>query len=130
MIKGIGTDIIEIERIKKAFERTPHFLGKVFTPNEEIYFQKINFRAESIAGNFAAKEAVSKALGTGFRTFAPKDIEIVRDALGKPLVQLYNGAEAIKKARNISQIHLSISHCKIYAIAFATLEGRDDDEVS
>lgn len=130
MIVGIGTDIIEIERVQRAIERTPHFLNKVFTPKENDYFKEIGHRGESIAGNFAAKEAISKAFGTGFRTFGPQDIEILRDVYGKPIVQLYNEAQSIKEILKVSTIHLSISHCKTYATAFATLEGRDKDEVS
>ena len=79
MIIGIGTDIIEIERIEIAVKRTKGFINKLFTENEINIFESRGFKSEVIAGNFAAKEAVSKALGTGFRGFGVKDIEILRD---------------------------------------------------
>ena len=88
MIIGIGTDIIEIERIEIAVKRTKGFINKLFTENEINIFESRGFKSEVIAGNFAAKEAVSKALGTGFRGFGVKDIEILRDELGKPVVNL------------------------------------------
>ncbi|MBM6839885.1 holo-ACP synthase, partial [Clostridium saudiense] len=88
MILGVGTDIIEIERIKKAIERTPKFLEKTFTEKEIELFKSKAMKVESIAGNFAAKEAISKAIGTGFRGFSLNDLEILRDELGKPIVNI------------------------------------------
>ena len=69
MIIGIGTDIIEIDRIENAINNNKRFLEKVFTIKEIEMFKKRNMRSEIVAGNFAAKEAISKALGTGFRYF-------------------------------------------------------------
>ena len=89
-ILGIGIDIIEIDRIEKVLKRTPRFLERNFTEKEIEYFKENNFRSESIAGNFAAKEAISKAIGTGIRGFNLKDIEVLRDHLGKPIVNKYN----------------------------------------
>lgn len=117
MVKGIGVDIIEIDRIEKAMKKTDRFLTRLFTEREIAYFTSKNMKAESVAGNFAAKEAVVKALGTGLRGFQWTDIEILRDELGKPVVYLYNGADQVAKDLEISQIMLSISHCKTYAVA-------------
>lgn len=128
MIKGIGTDIIEIGRVEKAVSATPNFINKVFTSNEINYFEKICFKSESLAGTFAAKEAVAKALGTGFRSFGLKDIEILRDALGKPYVVCLGHAKKLSLEENIHKIHVSISHCKEYAVAYAIAEGSDEDE--
>ena len=80
MIYGIGTDLVEIERIKKACMKEA-FLVRCFTPREIELFEGNMVKA---AGNFAVKEAVSKALGTGFRGFWPSDIEVLRDELGNP----------------------------------------------
>lgn len=80
MIIGIGVDIIEIARIKEAVELNESFIEKLFSKNEIEYLQTRNLRAEYIAGRFAAKEAVSKALGTGFRGFNMKDIEVDRNS--------------------------------------------------
>jgi len=122
MILGIGTDIIEIDRIKRAIERTPSFLTKVFTENEIKLFSSKAFKIETIAGNFAAKEAVSKAIGTGIRGFALSDIEILRDNLGKPVVNISNVVKENIKSENYI-FHLSISHNKSNAIAYAILEA-------
>ncbi len=82
MIYGIGTDITEIRRIEKAITRNKNFTNKLFTKDEMDLWKKKNFKLEFIAGRFAAKEAVSKALGTGIRDFNFKDIEIINNELG------------------------------------------------
>ena len=117
MIAGIGTDIIEIDRI----ECTPKFIDKVFTYKEKEYFKSKNFRAEVMAGNFAAKEAISKALGTGFRGFGLLDIEVLRDEKGKPIVNLSDKICEILSLNNFN-IHISISHSRENAIAYAVME--------
>ncbi|MEG0014392.1 MAG: holo-ACP synthase [Cellulosilyticaceae bacterium] len=130
MIIGIGTDIIEVKRIEKALKDTKRFKEKLFTDKENLYFEKINNRIESIAGSFAAKEAVSKALGTGFRSFGMEDIEITRDGLGKPSIILLGEAQKLGDSLGVDQIHLTISHCKDYAVAYAIVEGRDSCEAN
>lgn len=121
MIIGIGADIVEINRIEKAVNRTNNFIIKSFTSNEIEYFNSKGFKSNIIAGNFAAKEAISKALGTGFRGFGLKDIEILRDSLGKPIVHL---SDKIYKLIDITEfnIYVSISHSKENAIAYAVME--------
>ncbi|XZK74860.1 holo-ACP synthase [Clostridium perfringens] len=127
MIIGIGVDIIEIERVRQAIQNNKKFLSKLFTEREIDYFISRNMNSEVIAGNFAAKEAVSKALGTGMRGFSFKDIEILRNELGKPEVILHSGANLIGNKlvgnNNSLRIHLSISHNNSNAIAYSVLEG-------
>lgn len=127
MIIGIGVDIIEIERVRQAIQNNKNFLSKLFTEKEIDYFISRNMNSEVIAGNFAAKEAVSKALGTGIRGFSFKDIEILRNELGKPEVILHNGAKSIGNKlvgnNNSLRVHLSISHNNSNAIAYSVLEG-------
>ena len=127
MIIGIGVDIIEIERVRQAIQNNKNFLSKLFTEREIDYFISRNMNSEVIAGNFAAKEAVSKALGTGIRGFSFKDIEILRNELGKPEVILHSGAKLIGNKlignNNSLRIHLSISHNNNSAIAYSVLEG-------
>jgi holo-[acyl-carrier protein] synthase len=118
-IHDIGIDIIEIERIKKAIKDNSRFLEKIFTNDEIKYFESNGFKAESIAGNFAAKEAISKSMGTGIRNFNFKDIEVLRDELGKPIVKTYNNLEQMCIDYNVLEIKVSISHCKQYAVANA-----------
>ena len=124
MIFGIGTDIIEISRIAKAVKNRA-MLAKCFTRAE---IDRCNAggvtAAENFAGYFAAKEAVAKALGTGFRGFAPKDIEICHDNLGKPFACL---AEHVAIPANAS-IYISISHGKEHATAMAVIEVRSCTE--
>lgn len=119
MVKGIGIDIIEIERIEKALKNNKRFLYRIFTSKEIDFFSENHFRKNQIAGNFAAKEAVMKALGTGLRGFCWKDIEIDRDVLGKPIVVLHNHAERIAEKQKIENLLISISHSKKYAVAQA-----------
>lgn len=126
MIIGIGVDIIEIERVEQAIQKNKSFINKLFTEKEITYFNNRNMNGEVIAGNFAAKEAISKALGTGIRGFSFKDIEVLRNELGKPEVTLHNGAKLIGSKlignNNSLRIHLSISHNNSSAIAYAVLE--------
>jgi holo-[acyl-carrier protein] synthase len=118
-ILDIGIDIIEIERIKEAINNNPRFLNKIFTDDEIKYFESKGFKPESIAGNFAAKEAISKAIGRGIRDFNFKDIEVLRNELGKPIVKTYNNLQQICIDYNVLEIKVSISHCKEYAVANA-----------
>lgn len=113
---SIGTDIIEIERIAKAIEKTA-FLNKCFTPAEQALIKKKG--PQSAAANFAGKEAVVKALGTGFKGFPPREIEILRDPeTGAPYVTL---SPTIKEKLGTHQLLITLSHCKAYATATALL---------
>jgi len=121
MTRAIGTDIIKIARFSRM---TPHFMARVFTAGERAYL--LEKSTATAAGLFAAKEAVAKALGTGFRGFWPNDIEIWHDGLGKPHVRLHG--EALKAAKKIVkrrlkrvQILVSISHTDTDAMAFAVI---------
>lgn len=122
MIVGVGVDIVEIGRIKEVMERNNKFMEKVFEKSEIEYLKSRNLRPEYVAGRFAAKEAVSKALGTGFRGFNLRDIVIESNELGKPLVLLKNKAKNIAEQNGTAIIHLSISHGMESAIAYAVME--------
>ena len=118
-ILDIGIDIVEIERVEKALQRNKKFLDKLFTKEEIDYFKSKGLKTETIAGNFSAKEAISKDLGTGIRNFNFKDIEILRDKKGKPIVKTYNNLRKICIDYNVLEIKVSISHSKNYAVANA-----------
>ena len=118
MISGIGIDLIEIERVAKACERE-FFLKQCFTDDE---INLIGDRWAKVAGNFAVKEAVAKMFGTGFRGISLKEIEVLRDELGKPYVNLYGKAAELAKEQGISTIHVSITNTKEYANAFVVGE--------
>lgn len=119
MIFGIGTDIIEVERVGKSCEKE-HFCARIYTEQERTLIGQNNQRA---AGNFAVKEAVVKAFGTGFGKISPIDIEVLREESGKPYVVLHGEAERFAAANQIKQVHVSISNTKVYATAYVVLEG-------
>lgn len=121
MIIGVGVDIVQVDRIQKNIEKQK-FIDKVYTDKEKEYLTKRKFNHQTAAGLFAAKEAVSKALGTGISGFSITDIEIVKDEFDKPEILLYNNALKISKDKGIDKINISISHEKEYAIAFAVAE--------
>lgn len=114
MITGIGADIIEVDRIKEALAKHPNFESKIFTPAEQSYCRSTSNSAERFAGRFAAKEAVAKALG---RSLSWLDVEILPDDHGKPVVRLMNFAA---KVADGGAVMVSISHCRTYAVAYAT----------
>ncbi len=118
-ILDIGTDIIEVERIKNSLNKRGDFLTKIFTDKEIKMFKEKGNSAQTIAGNFAAKEAISKSLGLGIRGYNFKDIEILRNNLGKPIVKTYNNLHRICIEYNVLEIKVSISHSENYAVANA-----------
>jgi holo-[acyl-carrier protein] synthase len=122
LIIGVGVDIVEIRRIKEAISKHANFIDRMFSKNEIEYLKSRNLRPEFVAGRFAAKEAVVKALGTGFSGFEFKDIEIDRTAAGKPLVVLKGKAKLIAQKYGNYKIHVSISHGIDNAIAYAVME--------
>lgn len=118
MIFGIGTDLIEVNRVEKACEKQS-FLNRIFTKAEQ---ELIAGNAQRAAGNFAAKEALVKAFGTGFGKIAPIEIEVLREPSGKPYTVLYGEAKAFQSAHGIVAIHVSISNTKEYATAYVVAE--------
>ena len=121
MILGIGNDIIEIERIEKAISKEG-FKNKIYTQRELENIEKRGNRTETYAGIFSAKEAISKAIGTGVREFSLTDLEILNDDLGKPYVVVSEKLDKILKTKKEDyQIEISISHSKEYATAMAII---------
>ncbi|NLK74055.1 MAG: holo-ACP synthase [Clostridiales bacterium] len=125
MITGIGVDLIEIDRVTKACEK-PGFLRRIYTEKE---IELINLDIKKAADNFAVKEAVVKMFGTGFRGIAPIEIEVLRDDMGKPFVNLYGKAAKVAEGQGISVIHVSITNSQIYANAYVIGERRHPNEV-
>ena len=115
-----GTDIVEIYRIKDAIEKNGDtFLNKIYTKNEIEYCESHNSnKYQHYAARFATKEAVSKALGTGFvGEFSWTEIEVKNDDLGRPSVVLTGKALELFNKLNMKELSVSISHCKEYAIS-------------
>lgn len=117
MIYGVGTDLVELKRMKKAIEKEC-FLKRIYTMKEQ---ELIRTDWKKAAGNFATKEAVVKMFGTGFRKIAPNQIEVLRDELGKPYVVLYGAAKELAEKQHI-KLHVSISNTNEYASAFVVGE--------
>jgi holo-[acyl-carrier protein] synthase len=118
-LKAIGVDLVENERIAHIIENTgDRFLNRVFTPQEITYCQG---RIPSLAARWAAKEAMSKAFGTGIGDMAFKEIEVVCDERGKPSIRLHGQAQLIAQTRDFQQIELSLSHTDHYAVAFVVV---------
>lgn len=116
---GLGVDIIEISRVRNAVTRNPRILERLFTQKELDDFRMRGSRMETLAGKFAAKEAVVKALGTGLRGFPWTDLEILPDELGKPsCIFIRKAADAIVTL-NIASVQISIAHNRTMAIANA-----------
>jgi holo-[acyl-carrier protein] synthase len=119
MINGVGVDIVEIKRLKRAINRWDDaFLNRVFTKRELDYSHSKKFPYQHLAGRFAAKEAVFKALGNSILDF--KDIEIINDKQGKPSCRLKHRIKGLKD----KDIFISISHGKEYAVAQAVVEKK------
>lgn len=118
MIIGIGTDMIEIERVVKACEKKA-FLLRTFTDKELLFIEQNKQKA---ADNFAVKEAVSKVFGTGFRGIELTEIEVLRDEFGKPYVNLYGKAKELARQLKIERLHVSITNTKELASVFVVGE--------
>jgi holo-[acyl-carrier protein] synthase len=120
---AVGVDIIEIERIQQALAKFgPRFLGRVYTELEVAFCRG---RASELAARFAAKEAVMKALGTGARGVAWREIEVLPNHRGKPLVYLHGRAQARAERIGLAEIDISMSHSRDYAVAFVVGKSRD-----
>lgn len=125
-IFGTGIDIVEVARIERSLERHgDHFRERVFTPSEIAYCdaQGTKKRMQCYAARFAAKEAISKALGTGIgKAFDWIDLEIARGPEGEPSCVLLGRAAAFAATHQVSEVHVSLSHCEAYAVAHAVAE--------
>ena len=121
-MQHVGVDIIEIARIEKAIARwEERFLQRVYTDAE---LKLCRQKPSRLAARFASKEAVMKLLGTGVKGVCWKDIETLSQPSGKPLVNLYGGAQTEAERLGLKEIAISLSHSKEYAIAFATGETK------
>jgi holo-[acyl-carrier protein] synthase len=121
MIYGIGIDIVETERIGRAIERQgDRFLSRCFTAEEVEYCRSHGASNQSFAARFAAKEAVSKAFGTGIgEKMSFNDIEVTRDPSGKPGIRLHRAAAEHAQELGVLEVKVSLSHTANYATAYA-----------
>lgn len=145
MVQGLGTDLIEVSRIREGITENPRFLRRFFGPLEQAHFKQMLLAAEganpleesleqlyqqaspavrarlaqTVAANFAGKEAVLKVFGTGLRDCQLSEIEILRNALGQPYVKLSGAAAQLSERLGFKTIQISLSHTKEHALAFA-----------
>lgn len=122
---GIGVDFVEVERIEHSLARfSDRFLHRVFTDGEIEYSMSMKFPARHLAARFAAKEAVSKAFGTGIgKAMGWRDIDVRKKESGEPYLVLSSGAQELAKERGVNQALITLSHTDHHAMAMVVLEG-------
>lgn len=127
MIVGIGVDIVEVPRIKDACIRwQDSFLRKIFTEGEIAYSKARKFSYQHLAARFAAKEAVLKAIGdSSIHRIEWREVEVLNDEFGKPVIRLSGEAERIKEKKGICEIIITMSHTSKLAVANAVLVGHE-----
>jgi holo-[acyl-carrier protein] synthase len=114
-MQRVGVDLVEVRRIRRTLGRFgPRFLERVYTPLER---ERYADRVQSLAARWAAKEAVSKALGRGLGDFRWREIEVVNDPMGAPVLRLYGEMQAYASALGLTEWAISLSHTEDYAIA-------------
>lgn len=123
---SVGLDMVEIARIEKSM-KSPRFLKVILGDSEYSQLEEKKFPKQSVAANFCAKEAFSKALGTGMRGLNMKDIQILRDSLGKPYFLLSGSALNVSNKKNLD-FSLSITHTKDYACAVVVCYQRSREK--
>lgn len=123
---GLGIDIVEIARMERILQRTPRFRMRVFTEGERAYCDKTSQPAVHYATRFAAKEAVLKALGTGFsQGIAPHDVEVVRTSTGRPVAKLHRKAFQVAAEQGVVDFPISLSFTHEEAVACAMAITKD-----
>jgi holo-[acyl-carrier protein] synthase len=125
-ILGTGVDIVETARIQDSLDKFgERFLNRCFWPEEVAYCNRMKFPALHFAARFAAKEAISKAFGTGIgHHLGWKDMEIRKHDSGEPYAMLHGKGAELAKARGVMEVFVSLSHCKNYSVAQAVIVGR------
>lgn len=123
-VVGLGVDVVEVSRIERAVERWGDtFVRRIYTPGEIARAESGVARGARLAARFAAKEAVMKALGIGWRALAWREIEIASDAWGRPVVTLHGAARRIAEERGITGVLVALSHTHEHAVANAVALG-------
>lgn len=124
MIIGVGVDIVEVARIEKSVKRWgARFAKKIFGDEELQVFSDRLDQPSFIARQFAAKEAISKSLGTGMKGITFTDIEVLRNSAGAPFVSFSANGETVVQSKGVGTVHVSISDENQYAISYAVAES-------
>jgi len=126
-VLGIGVDLVECGRIQHSIDRFgDRFLHRVFTEGEIEYSMSMKFPARHLAARFAAKEAVSKAFGTGIgKAMGWRNIDIRKKSSGEPFLVFSGGAEKLTKERGVSNALITLSHTEHHAMACVVLDGKN-----
>jgi holo-[acyl-carrier protein] synthase len=123
IVRGIGVDVVDVERFRRVLERRPALARRVFTDAERSYAESGRNPGPRLAARFAAKEAVLKALGVGIGAAAFRDVEVVRADGGAPHLVLDGRAADLAARRGVRRWHLSLSHTDTVAVASVVAEG-------
>jgi holo-[acyl-carrier protein] synthase len=121
VVPGVGVDVVDVERMKYALERTPRIRQRLFTPDEISYCEKFRFFDRHYAGRWAAKEAVTKALGCGLIQW--NGVEVKRERRRAPTVRIFGKIKEFADAVGVREedIHISITHSELSAVAVCTI---------
>jgi holo-[acyl-carrier protein] synthase len=122
-IRGLGTDLVEIERFRLALQRRSSLPDRLFTDGEQRYAYEHRDPVSRLAVRFGAKEAVMKALGAGLGSFAFRDVEVLRDDGGAPSLALHGAAAALAEARGVRAWQVSLTHTDTTAMAVVLALG-------
>ncbi|GJQ22710.1 MAG: holo-ACP synthase [Planctomycetia bacterium] len=124
----VGIDIIEIKRIERLFSANENFLRRIYTEKEVEYCKQRKNKYQHYAARFASKEAMFKALGTGWADKMKwTDIELLNDEKGRPYLNLYGSVKELADKKQIGNISVSLSHCHDYAIAQVLLVPKKEE---
>ena len=122
-VVGVGVDLCDVDRVRRTITRTPGFVDRVYTPDEQRYCRRAGDPAERFAARFAAKEAVLKALGAGLGACPFRDIEVARADSGAPSVVLHGAAADLAAERGVATWHISLTHTSSLAEALVVALG-------
>lgn len=121
-MRGLGTDVVDLDRFRTALERTPRLADRLFTDGERAVAAGRRDPVPALAARFAAKEAVMKVLGVGLGAFDFHDVEVVREPSGQPTLRLTGRAAALADEAGVTAWHLSLSHSDLVAVAVAAAD--------
>ena len=124
MIAGIGTDVVHVDRVRKVLDKFgDRFVNRILTPEERVRFDRTKAKANHLAKRFAAKEAFSKAIGSGIRSpFRWHSVTVARDPRGKPILKPDSEMSAYLSSNGITHFHVSLTDDTDIAMAFVVLE--------
>lgn len=121
-MRGVGTDVVDLDRFRAALERTPRLADRIFTADERARAARRRDPVPTLAARFAAKEAVMKVLGVGIGAVAFQDIEVTAEPSGRPSLRLTGRAATLASEAGVSTWHLSLSHSDLVAVAVAAAD--------